>query len=84
VVRKAILEYQQQQQKALGETQTAIEICAAADETVFERDVLVLMDLSSGYILVEEEVENRQYETWLDKAQTALTQVGVRVRCARQ
>jgi len=80
VVRKAILEYQQQQQKALGETQTAIEICAAADETVFERDVLVLMDLSSGYILVEEEVENRQYETWLDKAQTALTQVGVRVR----
>ena len=38
------------------------------------------MDLSSGYILVEEQVENRQYETWLDKAQTALTIVGVRVR----
>lgn len=31
-------------------------------------------------ILVEEQVENRQYETWLDKAQSALTQVGVRVR----
>jgi len=80
VVRKAILEYQQQQQKALGDTQTAIEICAAADETAFEQDVLVLMDLSSGYIFVEEEVENRQYETWNDKAQSALTQVGVRVR----
>lgn len=80
VVRKAILEYQQQQQKALGETQTAIEICAGADETAFEQDVLVLMDLSSGYILVEEEVENRQYETWKSKAQQALTQVGVRVR----
>lgn len=38
------------------------------------------MDLSSGYILVEEEVENRQYQTWLDKAQTALTRVGVQVR----
>jgi len=37
VVRKAILEYQQQQQKALGETQTAIEICAGADETAFEQ-----------------------------------------------
>jgi len=80
LVRKAILEYQQQQQKALGETQTGIEICAGADETAFEQDVLVLMDLSSGYILVEEEVENRQYETWNDKAQQALTQVGVRVR----
>lgn len=38
------------------------------------------MDLSSGYIFVEEEAENRQYQTWIDKAQTALTQVGVRVR----
>ena len=80
VVRKAILEYQQQQEKALEETQTAIEICAAADETAFEQDVLVLMDLSSGYILVESQVENRQYETWLDKAQQALTPMGVRVR----
>ncbi len=80
VVTKAILEYQQQQQKVLEETQTAIEICAGADETAFEQDVLVLMDLSSGYILVEEEVENRQYETWLDRAQQALTPVGVRVR----
>ena len=79
-VRERILQYQQQQQSTLGQSQKVIEICAAADETVFERDVLVLMDLSSGYILLEEEVENRQYQTWLDKAQTALTQVGVQVR----
>ena len=79
-VRETILKYQQQQQTTLGQTQKAIEVCAAADETNFEQDVLVLMDLSSGYILVEEEVENRKYKTWWDKAQTALTQVGVRVR----
>ncbi|MBV8884401.1 MAG: helix-turn-helix domain-containing protein [Chroococcidiopsidaceae cyanobacterium CP_BM_RX_35] len=79
-VRERILQYQQEQQSLLGQSQTAIEICAAADETAFEQDVLVLMDLKSGYILVEEQVENRQYDTWLDKAQTALTQVGVRVR----
>ena len=79
-VREAILKYQQQQQSTLGQSRKVIEICAAADETTFEQDVLVLMDLSSGYILVEEQVENRQYETWLEKAQTALTQVGVRVR----
>lgn len=46
----------------------------------FEQDVLVLMDLSSGYILVEEQVENRQHETWIDKAQQELTPVGIRVR----
>jgi len=79
-VRERILQYQQQQQLILGQSQTAIEVCAAADETNFERDVLVLMDLSSGYIFVEAEAENRQYETWRDKAQTALTRVGVRVR----
>jgi len=80
VVREAILKYQQQQQKVIGEAQAAIEICAGADETCFEQDVLVLMDLSSGYIFVEEEVENRKYETWFDRAQQALTPVGVRVR----
>jgi len=79
-VRETILKYQQQQQSTLGQSQKVIEICAAADETSFEQDVLVLMDLSSGYILVEQEVENRQYETWIDKAQTAINQVGVRVR----
>jgi len=79
-VRERILQYQQQQQSTLGQSQKAIEICAAADETAFEQDVLVLMDLSSGYILVESQVENRQYQTWLDKARQALTQVGVRVR----
>ena len=79
-VRQRILQYQQQQQLIRGQNQTVIEVCAAADETKFERDVLVLMDLKSGYIFVEEEVENRQYETWIDKAQTALTQAGVRVR----
>lgn len=40
----------------------------------------MLTDLSSGYILVEEVVENRRYETWKDKAQQALTQMGVQVR----
>ena len=79
-VRETILQYQQQQQPTLGQNQKAIEVCAAADETSFEQDVLVLMDLSSGYILVEEEVKNRQYQTWLDKAQKALTRVGVQVR----
>jgi len=39
-VRERILQYQQQQQSTLGQSQTAIEICAAADETAFEQDVL--------------------------------------------
>ena len=51
-VRERIIQYQQQQQSTLGQRQKVIEICAAADETAFEQDVLVLMDKSSGYILL--------------------------------
>lgn len=29
--------------------------------------ILVLMDLSSGYIFLEEESEDKSYETWLGK-----------------
>jgi len=79
-VREAILKYQQQQQLSLQSTQSLVEICAGADETTFEQDVLVLMDLTSGYIFVEEVAQNRQYKTWIDKAQPALTQLGVRVK----
>jgi len=37
------------------------------DETYFKEMILVLMDLSSGYIFLEEASEDKSYETWLDK-----------------
>lgn len=45
-------------------------ICVGADETFFGLPVLVLLELSSGYIFVETECENRTYQTWLAAVQS--------------
>jgi len=60
---------------------TPREIIASGDETFFnEMMVLVLMDLSSGYVIVEEEAGDRSYETWRSKAEARLNQLGLKVR----
>ncbi len=51
-----------------------------ADETFFEQVVLVMMELSSGYILLEEPAEDRTFLTWKEKAHHALHRLGMRVR----
>lgn len=57
------------------------EIIAGGDETFFdERVMLVLMDLVSGYLVVEEEADDRSYESWRIRAQSRLEQLGLRVR----
>jgi hypothetical protein len=40
------------------------EIIGAVDETFLERMMLVCMDLSTGYLLLEEVAEDRTYATW--------------------
>jgi hypothetical protein len=40
------------------------EIIGAVDETFFERMILVFMDLSTGYLLLEAVAEERPYATW--------------------
>jgi hypothetical protein len=42
----------------------AREIIGAADETFLERMILVFMDLSTGYLLLEDVAEDRTYATW--------------------
>ena len=51
-----------------------------ADETFFEQVILVMMELSSGYILLEEPAADRTFLTWKEKAQQALQALGMRVR----
>ena len=51
-----------------------------ADETFFEQVILVMMELSSGYILLEEPAEDRTFLTWKEKAHHALQRLGIRVR----
>jgi len=44
------------------------------DETWFDQTVLVMMDLSSGYLLVEEMTDNHLYSTWQTASQSVLKQ----------
>ena len=57
------------------------EIVGSGDETwLGEQTLLVLMDLSSGYLVLEEEAADRSYATWQAQAQARLEALGLRVR----
>ena len=55
------------------------EIIGAVDETFLERMILVLMDLTTGYLLLEEVAEDRTYPTWKTLVEERLTALGVGV-----
>jgi len=42
--------------------------------------LLVLMDLVSGYLVLETEAKNRSYATWLEKAESRLDEMGIQVK----
>lgn len=75
-----IIHYGQEQPKTLNPSGPPLEICASADETFFEQVVLVLLDLSSGFIVVEAITEDYRYETWQHHAQRAFSRLGLQVR----
>lgn len=58
----------QQEQETQHSVDTPLKIVGGVDETYFDLMILVLMDLSSGYIFVEEDSEDKSYDTWLDLA----------------
>lgn len=56
-------------------------IVGAADETFFgNKLILVLVDLVSGYLLLEDITDDRSFDTWLSKAQPRLEELGLDVR----
>ena len=56
-----ILAYPAEQEQRLGQAGRRLEIIAGADETFFDQVVLVMMDLVSGYLVLEEVADNRTY-----------------------
>lgn len=61
-------------------THQARNIVAGLDETFFgDFMILVLMDLRSGYILLEEITEDRSFETWYAKTTPRLKSLGIEV-----
>jgi len=77
---EAIVAYRTEQEEQLHQAEPEVMICAGADETFFDQVVLVMMDLGSGYIVLEETAEDRRYATWHDRVQAALAPVGIRLR----
>lgn len=60
-------------------TGEAREIIGAVDETFLEHMLLVLMDLRSGYLLVEEVAADRTYATWKAVVDERLKALGTTV-----
>ena len=56
------------------------EIIGAVDETFLEPMMLVLMDLRTGYVLLEDVAEDRTYTTWKAGVEARLTALGTTVR----
>jgi len=78
VLEEKILEYKKIHE-ATDITANNREIVAGCDETFFESIILVLMDLSSGYILMEDESDNRTYDTWNDKVKGVVSRLGISI-----
>ena len=78
---KLLVEFQKKQEVEQGtKGDQKREIVASGDETWFNGTLLlVLVELTSGYLIMEEEAEDRSYETWNVRAQTRLKELGLRV-----
>jgi hypothetical protein len=77
---EVILAYQASQQSERRQSGGRVEICAGADEAFFDEVILVLMDLTSGYIVLEEPAADRRYDTWQARVHEALEPWGIRLR----
>jgi hypothetical protein len=67
------------EQDACAETEVR-EIIGAVDETFLEQMMLVLMDLRTGYVLLEDVAKDRTYTTWKAGGEARLTALGTTVR----
>jgi hypothetical protein len=54
-------------------------VIGAVDETFLQRMMLVLMDLATGYVLMEEVAADRSFATWFDRTNERLTTFGTQV-----
>ncbi len=60
---EVILAYPAEQEQQIGQPARRVPMIAGADETFFEQVILVMMDLGSGYLVLEEAADHRTYDT---------------------
>lgn len=76
ILRYGVEQESEQQQRS----KCSLEVCVGADETFFHEMLLVFMDLSSGYLFVEEAARKRTYATWKERSQRRLHQLGIMIK----
>src|ERR671914_1645172 len=54
-------------------------VIGAVDEMFLQRMMLVFMDLTTGYLVMEEGAEDRRFDTWYDRVNGRLTTFGTEV-----
>lgn len=75
-----LVRYQKEQESEYA-GKSALEIIDRYDETFFkDMMVLVMMDLNSGDIVVEEDAIDRSYETWRTKVEGRMKELGLTAR----
>ena len=78
-IEKKIIEFQKQHEGSVN-FEKPLEVIVGADETFFDKIILVLMELASGYIFIEEEASDRTYATWMEKVQNVINKIGLRIK----
>lgn len=76
-IEAVILEYKETYEHRTGDV---VQVIVGADETFFDKVILVMIDLGSGYILLEEAAEDRTFLTWREKALPVLQRLRLRAR----
>ena len=71
-VERLIIEYGEEEQRQGIQTGGPQEIVGGVDETFMEQMILVMLDLPSGYLLMEEFSANRTTQTWCVRVEQVL------------
>ncbi len=80
-IEELITAYGEKHQKEGAKKSGILTVIGGVDETFFrEMMVLVLLDLPTGYILMEQISNNRTYTTWSEKIKAALSNLNVEIR----
>jgi len=78
-IEKLLIEFQKLHEDGIS-FEKPLEVIVGADETFFDKIILVLMELASGYIFIEEEASDRTYATWMEKVQDVISKIGLRIK----
>ncbi len=78
-IENKLIEFQKGHEGAIN-PEKPLEVIVGADETFSDEIILVLMELASGYIFIEEVASDRTYATWMEKVQDVISKMGLRIK----